>query len=417
MKRSISKRVLSCLDVFYSQIRKAPTAVSLGFAIAAFAAMSAPNVAQAEIHARLCVHIPQGHNFDTDSGFSVLVHTPGQADVNLVLAKTELDPLLLRLKMTMKVGYTCKIFPLGTSGENALDVFQLSRATTIDATIHGDNDFCANELYLQIIQDGHLQTTARFLNPHQRCWGDGDLPGAVKERKNMPVTAFGDERPQPTMVKAVGYWHNVCRSTECDQATTKELGFSQSDGTVVTKETSKTVKKELSVGFAAKGFSASASMSSETTNSVAHTLSRDITMNEVKSTTVNLGYKPEIRNKFSVLSVWEFFVTAEMSDGQKYIVPTGMRACSSTNGIPAFGPGSADIDFSCQGSLTAVTCGVEGGVCKLPGEGTYQVLYGVPGAMVARPVAINLDCSTQNFGGVDPAPGKVKECLVFKVLQ
>jgi hypothetical protein len=417
---------------------KAGAALMLGM----LAMVISPATAQAEKwEARMCLHIPQGHNFDSDGGFMVVVrqNAPGESaaeiqnfaklavgtgDVQLGLnmdsnvdlsSVVSVTSAINGINKTLKVGYTCKVFPLGVYGENYIKNFPLETHTYIDAALIGLNDLCANELYIQKIKDGVLQTTASFITENQLCWGDDfHKSKMIHSLDSMPT----DQRKLTIMTfkSAEGRWENVCRNDNCDKTDTFTISQSVKTGETLTNSSSETVKKEVSAGLEYSGFSAGASMSKETTTSVSKSVSTDITKGEVTSTTVKLEYTPSIRNSFGVLSVWEFMIYTTMSDGSVIAVRAGYRGCSDSNNKPAFGPGSPDIDQSCQGALNASDCAFENEECTFSVNGQYRVFFGMPGNTVSKVADTSITCDIASFGK-DPLPGVYKRCWGYPVIK
>jgi hypothetical protein len=399
---------------------KAGAALMLGM----LATVISPAAAQAEkLEARVCLHIPQGHNYFSVSGFEITVKpsTAGIAlnkkPVKLLLTADGLatNDALGSLfgkgssnKITLPIGYTCKVFTIGTEGGMVND-FELTATTQIDAKLIGNDDICADELYIQKVVDGVVVKIARFLNANRVCWGD-DFPNA-KITQALTSVYYNDGRK---FVDAIGRWAPICRTTDCDSTKTVTIGYTVKVGNTLTNASSTTIKNEVSAGIKKEGFEAGTSMSKSTTNSVSKTVSTDITNSTIKTRTVNLGYKPEVRRKLGVVSVWEYVIYSHMSDGSTVAVPTGFRGCSNADTEPKFGPGSPDVDLSCQGALNAVECAQENGECTFTNTGTYHVFYGVSGNAISKIVDRPIMCTNDAFGH-DPALGENKRCWGYSV--
>ena len=383
-----------------------------------------PATAQAKkLEARVCLNIPQGHNYDSDSGFEIILKpskagiAKNQKPVTLVLANSGRGASGAIASVfggngssttTLPIGYTCQRFTIGSAGGMVND-FELTPETEIDAKLIGGNDICADELYIQRFVDGVDIKIARFLNKTRLCWGD-DFANAKYTQTLKPVY-FNDGR---NFVNATAAWAPICRTTDCDSSKTVTIGYTVKVGNTLTNASSTTIKKEVSAGIKKEGFEASTSMSKSTTNSVSKTVSTDITNSTIKSRTVKLGYQPEVRRKLGVVSVWEYVIYSHMSDGTTVAVPTGLRGCSNTDTEPKFGPGSPDVDLSCQGALNAVECAQENGECTFTSTGTYHVFYGVSGNSVSKIVDRPIMCTNDAFGH-DPAPTVNKRCWGYSV--
>lgn len=348
--------------------------------------------------------MPKAQNLGVKTGDVTLgLNFPSSADLDLIFAGQK----------SLKVGYNCKVVSLGVPGEKHIDNFPLTNKTHIDTALVGYDDLCADELYIQKLKDGVLQTTARFVSSNQRCWGDDFT--ASKMVHSFTPTSITDGR-KLIFQSAIGKWENVCRNDNCDSEETQTVSLSAKTVETLTNSSSTTLKKEISAGLASNGFSAGAKMSKETTTSVSRSVSTDITKGSVKSTKVKLEYSLGVRNSYGVLSVWEFIVYTSMTDGTVTAVPTVHRGCSDSNFSLAYGPGSPDIDQSCQGALNSSDCSVEGAECTFSVNGRYRVFYGVPGNSISKVADTTIGCNHGAFG-YDPVPSVTNKCWGYPITK
>ncbi len=377
---------------FFKQGVGASALITLGLALVA------PTTAVAGLEARMCLNIPQGHNFDSDSGFMVVVRKApagatdtvpkyyldakiGAGDIKLGLnvpSNIKLDDgnIFGFNGKTLKVGPTCKTFALGTTGENAIDAFSLEADTQIDAMLLNFNDFCADELYLQIIKDGVLQTTARFLNRKQRCWGD-DFAGAKLVRR-MNVVNFQDLRPKLKLSESSGQWEVLCRTLECNFAKTISKTNAKSDSETNSKTHSDKVTESIKAGLKVEGFSSEVSISHESMESVTRSVTENISESMTRSKTLKVGYDQTQRKDLNIASIWQYSLNNTMSNGDQVKIYTDYYGCSSESYAPMFAPGSIDADQSCQGGLVGlnrysqhedygIDCSADGCIASGPG--------------------------------------------------
>lgn len=396
---SIFRKSRSVERSFFKQGLGISALIALGLA------MVAPTAAVAGLEARMCLNIPQGHNFDSDSGFMVVVRkTPagaaetvpkfyldakiGDGDIKLGLnvpSNINLDQnnIFGFNGKTLKVGRTCKKFALGTTGENAIDAFSLESDTQIDAMLLNFNDFCADELYLQITKDGVLQTTARFLNSKQRCWGDDFAEAKLVRRMN--VVAFQDLRPKLKLSESSGQWEVLCRTLECNFAKTISKTNAQSTSGTNSKTHSDKVTESIKAGLKVEGFSSEVSISHESMDSVTRSVTENISESMTRSKTLKVGYDQTQRKDLNIASIWQYSLNNTMSNGDQVKIYTDYYGCSSESYAPMFAPGSIDADQSCQGGLIglnrysqhldqAIDCGPEGCIASGPACDTTTVV-------------------------------------------
>lgn len=157
----------SISNLIEGRFRQLPGVILTLFLAALLVTAVLPGTARATTwDARLCLHIPPGENYDSVNSFTVNVYR-----IDILGA----DPHIatLTLPAGLEVGYNCEVFKIGV-GENRIKYFELTGTSKsrISAILGGNNDICADELYIQLRKDGVEQMITRFLNGTKLCWGN-----------------------------------------------------------------------------------------------------------------------------------------------------------------------------------------------------------------------------------------------------
>lgn len=353
-------------------------------ALALSLALAAPTTAAAQSQARVCVHVPNGTDFDSglapfalvirepdfwtgtnvgnlqpgrntrsssfidanDIALAVNFHvaTPMQvmnSDISVALILSENG------QSRMDFGYNCTHITLGVSGENFVRSFNLDTVNYLDAVVYGSDDFCADEVYIQRLENGEVIGIRHFLIGDQKCWGD-DISGA---KYYHTLTGQAVARPDPVFVSASGKWEVVCRTVNCLYTDTTSTTAANATTNTVENTMSSTTSSSISVGLEYEGFSAGAEMTNETMHGVTSTITENISNSLTRSIARTVPYSPTVRREMNIASVWQYSVTSVMDDGSEVVILTDFFGCSANDFAPSFGPGTNESVQSCQGGL------------------------------------------------------------------
>ncbi len=358
--------------------------ISLALGLALIAPTSAPAQSQSQSMARVCVNVPQGTDFDSgyapfvlvlrDKGFwtdklqnktgrSTRAHAFLNAD-HIPLAANFESHLAVKVRESdegaivyfvdhknipkMNFGYNCSLTILDVHNESFIRKFDLEDVPFIDAVTYGNDDFCADDIYIQRFEGGELIGTRRFINDDLKCWGD-DLSGAAwyHTLKGQPVTNI----PVPLFASAAGKWEKVCRTVDCVFTITEAKTDGEGGSDSTTNSRSSKTTESISAGLEYEGFSASASLSKEETKSVTTSITRNFSESMTRTKSKTVPYSPDVREKMHIASIWQYVITNTMDRGDTVVIYTDFYGCSSNDWAPTFAPGTDQSAASCQGGL------------------------------------------------------------------
>ena len=344
----------------------------------------APATVAAQSQARVCVHVPQGKDFNSgwapfvlvlrDKSFwtdplknkprdqlapdflnsnqtALTVNIPSSMAVaarNVAVTIRNSDVGISGSGGKMNFGYNCRVIPLGVSGENRVNKFNIADITHIDAVVYGKDDFCADEVYIQRFENGQLIGRRRFMLGDQKCWGD-DLPGAAMYHtlKGQPVTQV----PAAVFVSAEGFWDLVCSTIFCESETTNTNTNEKGESRTNSETNSTEVTKSVSAGIEHSGISMSAEYSKTEKNEVTNSITTDIRSSKTYSKTSKLAYGPDARYKYNIGSIWHYAIKVTVKNEPPKIIYSRFTGCTSDEFKPKFAPGSPEAGQSCQGGL------------------------------------------------------------------
>ena len=338
-------------------------------ALGLLAMFCAPTLAAAETQARICMHVPQGENFNSESAPVVFLlkdksfwendpnlkgsawadpkSTPVALGLNFDYIKTKgflksLDAYAKETKKQFKMQfkYNCNVVQLGVSGEKFTPRFRLEDHDKIIIKAFAfsgidNDDFCADQAYIQIIENGQLMGTRRYLSGDQKCWGDS-FSGASYQHimigqkiTNVPGNT-GDQKI--TYGKGTGRWEygfcpdggQNCKQTISESVTKGgEKSFSKS------RETTNAISVALSVGVEVEGFGAkfSSELTTETSTSETVQTAKSTARNWSKNKTITQEYTFDYGLN-NIYRVWRWVVELPASSGPPVRIETNVFTCT-----------------------------------------------------------------------------------------
>lgn len=353
---------------FFNRIAKA--------ALLSLSAVLIPAAAFAQSEARVCVHVPDGTDFDSGYAPFVLVlrdtsfwnsteDKPGRSvgdnaflnESHIALPVNfdnhKIDPVNVRksfgdvqVRVSMDFGYNCNRITLGVGGQGFVKKFDLQNHPFVDAVTYGSDDFCADEVYIQRYENGQLIGTRRYMNNDQKCWGN-DLSGAEWFHKlaGSPVTDLPPSAPPAKIAVDVnGQWKQQCTSgNSCSMTTEKEYTFSKAFSKGYTNEVQTSIEASVSnsttVSAEVEAGPAKASASNTLTTSLTTGLTNAVTQARETSDGSSEGLKQSFTCPLTVPVgklgyLWES--TVKVGPNTATILHC-LDACST--GVPNWQPG------------------------------------------------------------------------------
>ena len=137
-------------------------------------------------------------------------------------------------------------------------------------------------------------------------------------------------------------------SPSCIKEYTEEITRGTETTTTQSVETTMAISATIEAGIEVKGFSADASVTASATQTLAHSLSREIGSGTLDSIDIDFGVTREVALANNIFAVWRWTVNTPQRDGATYTFSTGMFTCTPRGDPPDYLPNSDEDIASCQ---------------------------------------------------------------------